>query len=265
MTALAQANNPSQEGVVEVINSSGQGDFVLVCEHASRFIPLEFESLGLEHDVLHSHVAWDPGALGVAEEISTRLDAPLVAQRISRLIYDCNRPPGSESAIPEKSEIFDVPGNVDLSQSQRQARIDQYYLPFQQTLSAQIDSHTTRIVPPALITIHTFTPTYHGVARNLEIGILHDSDSRFADELLISLQNENQFVVARNQPYGPTDGVTHTLVAHALPRGLMNVMIEIRNDIINTPASQRKMGEMLARHLFRVLENLKASASQAGH
>jgi len=265
MTALAQANNSSQEDVVAVINSSGHGDFVLVCEHASRFIPAEFKNLGLENDVLHSHVAWDPGALGVAEELSTQLDAPLVAQRISRLVYDCNRPPDAESAMPAKSEIFDVPGNVGLSQSERQARIDQYYLPFQQTLSAQIDSHSTRIVPPALITIHSFTPNYHGIARNLDIGILHDSDSRFAGELLISLANEKQFVVARNQPYGPADGVTHTLVQHAVSRGLLNVMIEIRNDIINTPESQRKMGEMLAHHLSGVVEKMKAAVSQKGH
>ena len=265
MIALAQANTPSQEAVVEVINSSGQGEFLLVCEHASRFIPSQFDNLGLTPDVLESHVAWDPGALGVAEEISIRLDAPLVAQRISRLVYDCNRPPDSNSAMPAKSEIFDIPGNVNLSSSQRQARIDQYYLPFQQTLSAQIDSHTTRILPPALITIHSFTPTYHGIARNLDIGILHDSDSRFADALLISLKNEDQFVIARNQPYGPADGVTHTLVQHAVQRGLLNVMIEIRNDIINTPESQRSMGELLALHLSGVLEKLKANRSQSGH
>jgi len=243
--------------LVEVINSSGRGEFLLVCEHASRFIPPRFDNLGLERDVLHSHVAWDPGALGVAEEISTQLDAPLIAQRISRLVYDCNRPPDAESAMPAKSEIFDVPGNVGLSQSERQARIDQYYLPFQQTLSAQIDSHSARIVPPALITIHSFTPNYHGIARNLDIGILHDNDSRFADEILISLANEKQFVVARNQPYGPADGVTHTLVQHAVSRGLLNVMIEIRNDIINTPESQRRMGEILARHFTDALARLR--------
>jgi len=265
MTALAQANNPSHDEVVEVINSSGQGGFLLVCEHASRFIPSRFDNLGLERDVLESHVAWDPGALGVAQEISTQLDAPLVAQRISRLVYDCNRPPDAESAMPAKSEIFDVPGNVDLSPSQRQLRIDQYYRPFQQTLSAQIDSHTARTLPPALITIHSFTPTYHGIARNLDIGILHDSDSRFADALLISLASESQLVIARNQPYGPADGVTHTLVQHGLPRGLLNVMIEIRNDIIKTPKSQQKMGELLARHLSGVVEKMKAEVSQKGH
>jgi len=263
MTALATTNSPARDKVVEVINPSGQGNFVLVCEHASRFIPVEFKNLGLERDVLNSHVAWDPGALGVAEHLSALLDAPLVAQRISRLIYDCNRPPQSASAMPEKSEIFDVPGNAGLSQSQRQLRIDQYYHPFRQTLSAGIDRHIAQILPPVLITIHSFTPVYFGVKRNLDIGILHDSDSRFADELLASLQQESHYIVARNQPYGPGDGVTHTLVQHALPRGLMNVMIEIRNNIIDTQPSQLKMAELLARHLTSVLAKLKTDRGGA--
>ena len=164
--------------------------------------------------------------------------------------------------MPEKSEVFEVPGNIGLSQAQRQARIDQYYVPFQQTLSAQIDRHISRILPPVLITIHSFTPTYFGAERNLDIGILHDNDSRFADGLLASLQSETQFVVARNQPYGPADGVTHTLVHHALPRGLMNVMIEIRNDIIDTPASQQKMGEILSNHVTGVLGKLITSIGE---
>jgi predicted N-formylglutamate amidohydrolase len=259
MVALAKENCSSHDDVVEVINPSGKGGFLLVCEHASNFIPPEYENLGLGSDGLLSHVAWDPGALAVAEEISTRLDAPLVAQRVSRLVYDCNRPPESQNAIPAKSEIFEVPGNIDLSQSQRQARIDQFYVPFQHALTSRIDRHISQIVPPVLITIHTFTPVYHGVERNLDIGVLHDSDNRFADELLISLEQETHFKIARNAPYGPADGVTHTLVQHALPRGLMNVMIEIRNDIVDTPGSQREMGEILARHLTEVLAGLTAN------
>jgi len=265
MVALAKKDCPSHDDVVEVINPSGKGGFLLVCEHASNFIPPEYENLGLGSDGLQSHVAWDPGALAVAEEISTQLDAPLVAQRISRLVYDCNRPPESQSAIPAMSEIFEIPGNSDLSQSQRQARVDQYYLPFQQTLASRIDRHITQVMPPVLITIHTFTPVYNGVERNLDIGILHDSDNRFADVLLLSLKQETQFRIARNEPYGPADGVTHTLVQHALPRGLMNVMIEIRNDIVDTPQSQTKMGELLARHLTEVLAGLTANTRGSGH
>ncbi len=264
MVALAKTNCSAREDIVEIINPSGKGGFVLACEHASNFIPPQFENLGLGCDVLQSHVAWDPGALAVAEVISAQLDAPLVAQRISRLVYDCNRPPTSDSAMPAKSEIFDIPGNVDLSPTQRQARIDQYYVPFQQTLATRIDEHIENNSPPVLMTIHSFTPTYQGMKRDLDIGVLHDRDSRFADELLNSLGHENCFKIARNAPYGPADGVTHTLVQHALPRGLMNVMIEIRNNIISTPASQLKMGEYLARHVSKVLAGLKADTKGSG-
>ncbi len=265
MTALAKANCPSHDDVVEVVNPSGKGDFLLVCEHASSFIPAKYQNLGLNDEVLHSHVAWDPGALGVAENMSARLDAPLVAQCVSRLIYDCNRPPDSDSAMPARAEIFDIPGNIDLSQTQRLARVDQYYVPFQQALVAQIDRHIEGVLPPVLLTIHSFTPIFHGKAREFDIGILHDSDTRFADELLNSLKGESQFVTCRNQPYGPADGVTHTLVQHALTRGLMNVMFEIRNDIIATPEDQSKMAEMLSRHVKDALAQLKVNSDKTGH
>ena len=55
--------------------------------------------------------------------------------------------------------------------------------------------------------------------------------------------------VRRNEPYGPADGVTHTLRTHALPRGLANVMIEVRHDLIADAGSQEAMAQRLARWL----------------
>ena len=52
--------------------------------------------------------------------------------------------------------------------------------------------------------------------------------------------------VHRNQPYGPQDGVTHTLAEHGVARGLLNVMLEIRNDLIGDPTAQDAMAEWLA-------------------
>ena len=57
------------------------------------------------------------------------------------LVYDCNRPPEAQSAIPEKSEIYDIPGNTQLSPAQRQERIERVYRPFEAALRAQIDMH----------------------------------------------------------------------------------------------------------------------------
>jgi|GEM_PF-2536832 len=139
MTVRAATDDPSANEVVGVTNRSGAGQFLIVCEHASKFIPAGFGNLGLDHAALNSHIAWDPGALAVAEAMSALLDAPLVAQRVSRLLYDCNRPPEAESAVPSLSEVTQVPGNTGLSAADREARVARFYVPFRDTLAGCLD------------------------------------------------------------------------------------------------------------------------------
>ena len=150
---------------VSLINASQQFSSVLVCEHASNHIPDMFSQLGISSEVAESHVAWDPGAFEVSLQLAELLDAPLVKGEVSRLVYDCNRPPQAADAIPEKSEIFDIPGNRDLDDVDRDVRILHVYLPFRQCVTDTIaKSEHLR----ALITIHSFTPVYNGVDRRLE-------------------------------------------------------------------------------------------------
>lgn len=240
----------SADGGVVVSHPSGTGRWVLVCEHAGNVIPRELQGLGLAPDLLTSHIAWDPGALAVSRGMSAILDAPLVAQLTSRLIYDCNRPPESDGAMPLVSEIHRIPGNADLSDEARRARIEGVYLPFRDAVAACLDRQAAARGDIAVVTVHSFTPVYKGRRRDLDIGILHDSDSRLADAVLDAAAADGDVVVRRNQPYGPADGVTHTLCTHALPRGLANVMIEVRNDLIGDAASQEAMARRLSRWLL---------------
>lgn len=232
------------EEVVELFNISGDGDFVLVCEHASKFIPADMDQLGLAEDLLCSHIAWDPGALAVAQEMAIRLDSPLVAQRVSRLVYDCNRDRNAPDAIPQSSENNPIPGNQRLSKAERRARQDRYYQPFHDALGGCIDQRLAAGTRPAILTIHSFTPVYLGVNRPFDLGILHDEDSRFADAFLDL--DSHGLAVRRNEPYGPQDGVTHTLRAHGLARGLPNIMIEIRNTLIADAQTQQDMAVRLS-------------------
>lgn len=236
--------------VARVMNATGDHPVVLVCEHASRYVPAEFGGLGLTSEALSSHIAWDPGALETAERLSALLDAPLVHSGVSRLIYDCNRPPDAPGAMPQRSEIYDIPGNRDLDGAQRARRIETYYRPFERLVEETLNA---RPGMPVLVTIHSFTPVFKGKPRSVEIGILHDVDTRFADVLLSVSGGYN---VQRNQPYGPGDGVTHTLRRHALPHRLPNAMIEIRNDLIATPQDCAAMAETLSSWLNRALEKL---------
>lgn len=235
------------EGVVVTVeNASGKSPVLLVCEHASSKLPASLGSLGLPVDALTAHIAWDPGALAVARKLSARFDATLVFQNISRLAYDCNRPPESPDAMPAVSEVFEIPGNRNIEPAERQARVDEIYRPWQRQLRETIAARRAAGRKTAIVTIHTFTPVYKGVPRSVEIGILHDHDTRLADEMLARGGTGSRFVVARNEPYGPKDGVTHTLIEHGLANGLLNVMIEIRNDLVNDEAGQEVVAGFLA-------------------
>lgn len=239
---MSQPTEVYLDSLVLSENADGASSVVVVCEHASHYIPAPFDNLGLAQEELKSHAAWDPGALAVASRLAKKLDAPLIASGVSRLVYDCNRPPTAQDAMPTRSEVIDVPGNRDLSQADRDARTKAYYRPFQTALKQAVKA----VADPVIVTVHSFTPIYHGVARAVEIGILHDSDARLADAMLEIAQAHTDANVQRNAPYGPDHGVTHTLKEHAIKGGHLNVMLEVRNDLIVTSDEQAAMADMLA-------------------
>ncbi len=214
---------------------------LVLCEHASAAFPARFGTLGLSEEARLSHAAWDPGALELARSLARHLGAPLVAAGVSRLLYDCNRPPDSPGAIREQSEIYAVPGNRDLDARARQARIDQIYRPFVAEVGRVLDRSRAR----ALVTMHTFTPVYEGRRREVEIGVLHDSDSRLADAVLRRAGQGAPHDIRRNEPYGPADGVTHSLKVHGIARGIPNVMIEVRNDLVADAAGLARVSAWL--------------------
>lgn len=228
-----------------VDNPQAPGRFLFICEHASRLLPKKAGDLGLDARALESHIAWDPGALPLARRLANSFDSTLISQRFSRLIYDCNRPPESPSAMPEVSEIYDIPGNRGLNVAERYARTAALYVPFHDRIAREIAERTARGQDTVVVTIHSFTPVYLGKHRAVEIGILHDADSRLADAMLSAGEGAG-YRIERNSPYGPEDGVTHSLKLHALPLGLMNVMIEVRNDLLADEAGQEKVAGCLS-------------------
>lgn len=242
--------------VVEIINPNAASNILLVCEHASNYIPPHLNGLGLSSEAITSHAAWDPGALIVAKMMSELLDATVIAPTFSRLIYDCNRPPTSPTAMPKKSEIYDVPGNANLSEDEKRTRVNEFYLPYCNTLSDFVDARVGAGRDPVFVTIHSFTPVYHGRTREVEVGIIHDADARLAEAFLTFCGDHSEHVFRINDPYGPEDGVTHTLNTHAGSKGLHNAMVEIRNDLITDEKSQCKMAALLANCLRLALEKL---------
>ncbi|MEP1209857.1 MAG: N-formylglutamate amidohydrolase [Rhizobiaceae bacterium] len=241
---------------VSIVKGSPSAPFLFVCEHASPHMPEMFDNLGLDEAAAASHIAWDPGAFEVNERLSAHFRATAVCGTTSRLIYDLNRSPDAADAIPGRSEVFDVPGNQNLTSEQRSHRVETYYQPFQQALQREIAAYAS---PPALVTLHSFTPTYAGRQRQVEFGILHDADSRLADAMLSIAPDHTDLVTQRNQPYGPADGVTHTLIEHGLKNGLLNVMIEVRNDHLQSKQQCDHISSVLASWLEEALALSKSA------
>jgi predicted N-formylglutamate amidohydrolase len=247
--AAAGARRASGDGAVRVVNRAGGSPFLLVCDHASNWLPSTHGTLGLSEADMLRHIAWDPGALPVAEEMSARLDATLVAAGVSRLAIDCNRPLDAPDLIPPVSETTVIAANAGLSEAERSARIALSWQPFHNTIEKIVEERAAAGQDTFIVSIHSFTPVYKGVARPWEIGILHDDDERLSAPLIEALTALGRYTVGDNQPYSPADRVYFTLERHARSRGLPCAMIEIRNDEIADPAGQHRWAELLAQHL----------------
>ena len=254
MTAGRSDQSTGFPPVIE--NAAAKGRAVIVCEHASNHIPAAWGDLGLTDAQRHAHIAWDPGALGLARGLARHLDAVLIHAPVSRLVYDCNRAPDMAGAMPARSEIHDIHGNAALSPEDRAARTAAVYLPFHDGLHAVLMDRIARGLHPALITIHSFTPVYFGQPRAVEFGVIHDADDRLPRAILAEARARTRLNAELNEPYSAKDDVTHTLRLHATPYGLPNAMLEVRNDLIATPQAEAAMAATLAPVLAAAMATL---------
>lgn len=241
---LATTSEAEFPPVIE--NATAKGRLILVCEHASNRVPARWAGLGLTSDQARAHIAWDPGALLVAKDLARRLDAVLIHAPVSRLVYDCNRAPDMKGAMPAKSEVHDIPGNLAISAEERLARTQAVYLPWVAGLHGLIARRIALGLAPVIVTIHSFTPVYFGHPRAVEFGVIHDADPSLAVALHDTARRTTSLRTDLNAPYSAADDVTHTLRLHATPYGLPNAMLEIRNDLIASGAACEAMAETLA-------------------
>lgn len=247
----------SQWAPAHFYGTAGTAPIVLICEHASFFMPSEFQGLGVSEATASSHAAGDIGALAVAKRMSDGLGAPLVFCGVSRLLYDCNRPLSAPDCIPSKSEVHEIPGNIGLSDEERRKRFDLIHQPFHTAASGLVETQQAAVGGPiAVVTIHSFTPIYHGKVRELDLGFLFHGKPALSQAANRVEQNKGVYRSFLNQPYDATDGVTHSLRMHGDEFGHENSMIEIRNDLINTDAGVNKVADHLAETLQCVMSEL---------
>jgi predicted N-formylglutamate amidohydrolase len=234
---------------VTVFNEMSSSPLLLVADHAGKHIPRALGSLGVSDAERARHIGWDIGIAGVSRQLADALDATLIQQNYSRLVVDCNRPPGVPSSIPEISEITPVPGNVGLIDADKAVRFAEIFQPYHDRIKAELDCRQHSGQPVALIAMHSFTPVFKGVARPWHIGLLYNRDARLSLRLLALLRNEPGLVVGDQDPYTVSDTSDYTIPVHGERRGLHHTAIEIRQDLIGDEAGQAEWAARLARLL----------------
>ncbi|HMJ40879.1 MAG TPA: N-formylglutamate amidohydrolase [Pseudolabrys sp.] len=239
-------------------NPAGRSPFLLTADHYGRLIPRILGDLGVPVGELTRHIAWDIGIAGVAEALSDHLDAHLIAQRYSRLVIDCNRPPGAPSSIPLISEATTIAGNEGLERDAAMARRQAIFNPYHRRIKEVIDRRLREGMPTVLVSLHSFTPAYAGVARPWHIGTLYHRDTKLPPLLLRLLRAESDLVVGDNEPYAVSDETDYTIPVHGEARGLMNSGIEIRQDLIADQAGQKQWADRLARIFAEIETALRA-------
>jgi len=249
---------------VTVHNENGRSPFLIVADHAGNSMPRALRRLGLSETERERHIAWDIGIAAVCRLVADKLDAALVQQNYSRLVIDCNRAPGSETSIPEISELTPIPGNMGLSEGQKAARVREIFRPYHDRIETELDRRRQAGRRVALIAMHSFTPVFKGVARPWHAGVLYNRDPRFAHILMALLQREEGLVVGDNEPYSVTDASDYTIPVHGEQRGLHHVAIEVRQDLIADHTGQRAWGALLARLLPQAYHELVAAEGSNG-
>ncbi len=244
---------------VTVHNAGGRSPFLLVADHAGNAMPRALGRLGLAEAECERHIALDIGIAGLGRLLADALDAVLIQQSYSRLVIDCNRPPGSPTSIPDVSELTPVPGNVALSEASKAARARAIFRPYHDRIAAELDRRRQAGRATVLIALHSFTPTFKDVARPWHAAVLYHRDPRFPRRLLALLKEEKGLIVGDNEPYSVSDETDYTVPVHGERRSLPHALVEIRQDSIADENGQRAWAELLARLLPRAYAEVATS------
>ncbi|HME83171.1 MAG TPA: N-formylglutamate amidohydrolase [Roseiarcus sp.] len=245
---------------VETVEGPLDASVLIVCDHASNAIPPGYGSLGLKREALERHIAYDIGAAELARALAARLEAPAVLSTFSRLLIDPNRGADDPTLVMRYSDGAIVPGNARADAAEIACRLERFWAPYRNRVAATIEAMMATGEPPALVSIHSFTPVWRGAPRRWKVGVLWDRDDRIAKPLLEALAAEPDLHVdgiGDNEPYdGALAGDTIDAVATA--RGLANALIEIRQDLIAEAPGALAWADRFARLLRPILADARA-------
>ena len=249
---------------VEEVEGALDSGVLVICDHASNAFPPGYGALGLPREALERHIAYDIGAAWLTRRLAERLGAPAVLSTFSRLLIDPNRGHDDPTLVMRISDGALVPGNARIDEAEVERRRRLFWAPYRDAVEAKVEAMIAAGKPPAIVSMHSFTPLWKGFPRPWKVGVLWDADPRLPRALLRALSEETDLLpeeIGDNEPY---DGALagDTIDDIATRRGLSNALIEVRQDLIAIREDAEDWADRLARLIGPLIASDEARAPQ---
>jgi len=224
----------------------GRARYLMVCDHASNAVPRALDGLGISGAQLERHIGWDIGAGDLTRRLANMLDATALLAGYSRLVIDLNRALDDPTSIPQISDGTIVTGNHGLSTRMRTARANEIFHPYHEAVTAEVDRRMSAGAVPALVSIHSYTPIAKGKHRPWDVGVTWNRDSRLPIPFMARLAAAVDIQIGDNLPFSARNGYGYTCSTHATKRGLPELLIEIRQDLLDSDCRVEEWARILA-------------------
>lgn len=226
--------------------SQEQSPVLLVCDHASHYVPKNLNSLEIEAHYFERHIGYDIGAAQMTHKISENINASAVLAGFSRLVIDANRFLIAHDSMPIISDGVVITGNESLGHMDRLLRIEELFIPYHDAINRAIARQCQLFSLPIIFSIHSCTPVFKGFERPWEIGVVWEGDNTVAILLIDYLLENTSYDIGDNQPYHACDPLGYTMRTHAESKGYPHVMIEVRQDLVIDEAGQKQFADILS-------------------
>ena len=227
--------------------------WLITCDHACNTVPdfVNGGDLGVAAEDMARHIAYDVGAAGVARALARLLDGPAIFSNFSRLVIDPNRGEDDPTLLMKLYDGTIIPGNRHAGADELERRLNRCHRPYHTALAELAARRADTII----VAVHSFTRQLRGrPPRPWHLGLLYAADERLSRPLLKRLEGEADICVGANQPYGghlPGDSIARHAIAYERP----NILLELRNDLIETEAQQAAWAERLTPMLIEAAQS----------
>lgn len=239
---------------------------VVSCEHASAAVPVRFARVfrGAVR-ALASHRGSDPGALPLARSLARAFAVPVLAAPATRLLADPNRSRHHRRLFSEWS--------LRLLPQERDDVLATCWQPHRDAVERLVRRHVVSGRTVLHVSVHTFTPRFHGVERRTDVALLYDpargGERAFAARWLAGLGRlRPELRLRRNFPYrGDSDGLTTHLRRRFAAERYLGIELEVSQACAARGASaaaRRRLAADLAAALRAALAEAPQAAAAAG-